>query len=110
MPQAIGDEILEEDHRESELQLSSLRFYSLRKICPTSAGILLFGDNPLFFLPGAYIQLKPADGAIGAHAQAVRDCYHDFWELAEKIAEVAEVTKSGSLSPDEPVQTTLFEL
>ena len=55
-------------------------------------------------------RLKPADGAIGAHAQAVKDCYRDFQELAEKIAEVAEVTKSGNLSPDEPVQTTLFEL
>jgi cellulose biosynthesis protein BcsQ len=29
--------------------------------------------------------LKPADGAIGAHAQAVRDCYMDFQALAEKI-------------------------
>ena len=54
-------------------------------------------------------RLKPADGAIGAHAQAVRDCYRDFQELAEKIAEVAEVTKSGPLSSDVPVQTTLSE-
>ena len=29
LPQAIDDKILEENHRESELQLSSLRFYSL---------------------------------------------------------------------------------
>jgi hypothetical protein len=55
-------------------------------------------------------RLKPADGAIGAHAQAVKDCYRGFQELAEKIAGVAGVSKSGSLSPDEPVQTTLFEL
>lgn len=54
-------------------------------------------------------RLKPADGAIGAHAQAVKDCYRDFKELAEKIAEVAEVTKSGTSSPGVPKQTTLFE-
>ena len=62
LPQAIDDEILEENHRESELQLSSLRFYSLKKKCPTNAGILLFGDNPLFFLPGAYIQFLRVEG------------------------------------------------
>lgn len=30
--------------------------------------------------------LKPADGAIGAHVAAVRDCYDDFLALARKIA------------------------
>jgi len=30
--------------------------------------------------------LKSADGAVGAHAEAVRDCYLDFQELAKKIA------------------------
>jgi len=31
--------------------------------------------------------LKPADGAVGGHAQAVRDCYRDFRALARKVAE-----------------------
>ncbi|MBI5439911.1 MAG: AAA family ATPase [Deltaproteobacteria bacterium] len=31
--------------------------------------------------------LKPADGAIGAHAEAVRNAYRDFRELARRIAE-----------------------
>ena len=30
--------------------------------------------------------LNPADGAIGAHVSAVRDCSTDFLELARKIA------------------------
>jgi len=30
-------------------------------------------------------RLKPADGAIGAHVQAVRDCFADFHRLALKI-------------------------
>jgi cellulose biosynthesis protein BcsQ len=29
--------------------------------------------------------LKPADGAIGAHGEAVRDCYRDFKALADRI-------------------------
>jgi len=36
--------------------------------------------KPIFFL-------KSADGAIGAHIEAVRSCYSDFKKLAEKIAE-----------------------
>ena len=35
--------------------------------------------KPMFFL-------KPADGAFGGHAQAVRDCYRDFRTLAGEIA------------------------
>ncbi len=31
--------------------------------------------------------LKPADGAIGGHAQAVQDCYKDFRALARTIAQ-----------------------
>jgi cellulose biosynthesis protein BcsQ len=35
--------------------------------------------------------LKPADGAIGAHSHAVQDAYHAFRQLALKIAETANV-------------------
>ncbi|MCZ2096753.1 MAG: AAA family ATPase [Anaerolineae bacterium] len=31
--------------------------------------------------------LKPADGAIGGHGQAVRDCYDDFKRLARTLAQ-----------------------
>ncbi len=36
--------------------------------------------------------LRAADGAIGAHIEAVRNCYEDFKDLAQKIAEKAEIT------------------
>ena len=35
--------------------------------------------------------LKPADGAIGAHMQAVHNCYDDFNNLAKRVAEVTGV-------------------
>ncbi|MGB7070110.1 MAG: AAA family ATPase, partial [Pyrinomonadaceae bacterium] len=35
--------------------------------------------------------LKPADGAIGGHAQAVQDCYRDFRMLALEVAKRAGV-------------------
>jgi chromosome partitioning protein len=36
-------------------------------------------NKPIFYL-------KPADGAIGAHIEAVQSCYDDFLNLAKKIA------------------------
>jgi cellulose biosynthesis protein BcsQ len=35
--------------------------------------------------------LKPADGAIGSHAEAVADCYRDFKALALRIAAECEI-------------------
>lgn len=40
--------------------------------------------KPMFFL-------KPSDGAIGAHVEAVKACYDDFLRLAERIAGKAGV-------------------
>ena len=36
-------------------------------------------------------QLKPADGAVGAHINAIRDCYDDFRHLAIEIAKRSEL-------------------
>lgn len=44
------------NHRSVEHQMASLRFYDPERACPTHAGILVFGKNPCFFLPGAYVQ------------------------------------------------------
>lgn len=44
--------------------------------------------KPMFYL-------KPADGAIGSHLQAVQSAYKDFKQLAEKIAERTQITLPG---------------
>ena len=41
-------------------------------------------------------RLKPADGAIGAHVQAVRDCFLEFEALAEQIL---DAIREGSHLP-----------
>jgi ATP-dependent DNA helicase RecG len=56
LPSAIDKETLAENGRTLEEQLASLRFYDTKEKCPTNAGVLLFGLNPEFYLPGAYIQ------------------------------------------------------
>jgi hypothetical protein len=35
--------------------------------------------------------LKPADGAMGSHIQAVQSVYLDFKKLAHKIAETVQI-------------------
>lgn len=41
--------------------------------------------KPMFFL-------KPADGAIGAHVEAVKTCYDDFLNLAKRIGKEVGIT------------------
>lgn len=54
--------------------LSLLKHY--RSLMPMA----MEARKPIFFL-------KSADGAIGAHTEAVRNCYEDFQDLAKKIAD-----------------------
>lgn len=56
--------------------LAQLKHY--RSLMP----LAMEAHKPMFFL-------KPADGAIGAHGEAVRDCRDDFLRLARKIGAAA---------------------
>ncbi|EKD38524.1 MAG: hypothetical protein ACD_75C00704G0002 [uncultured bacterium] len=61
--QVIDPETILANHRSIELQLASLRLFDPERACPTHAGILLFGKNPRFFLPGAYVQYLKLPGS-----------------------------------------------
>lgn len=76
LPYAIDQETLEANHRDIKLQLASLQFYSTRHNTPTHAGVLMFGNNPKFFIPGASIQYVKYDGT---------ELYDN--DIAEKIFE-----------------------
>ena len=60
--EALDPEIIDANHRAIEQQLASLRFFDSSKNCPSFAGLLLFGKNPRFFLPGAYVQYLKLPG------------------------------------------------
>jgi hypothetical protein len=62
--------------------LATLRHY--RSLMPLAQD----ARKPIFLL-------KPADGAIGGHVEAVRGCYHDFEALARTLAE-----HTGVVLPD----------
>lgn len=59
---AIKPDILRADPRSLEEQMSSVRLYDKRSERPTNAAVILFGDAPLSFLPGAYIQFVQYSG------------------------------------------------
>jgi cellulose biosynthesis protein BcsQ len=65
----IGNDDVESDPE----CLATLKHY--RSLMP----LAMEAHKPMFFL-------KPADGAIGAHVEAVRDCFRDFESLAARIA------------------------
>lgn len=79
IPRIYRDAVLNEDTRtlpavlQDPYCLSLLRHY--RSLMPMA----MESRKPIFFL-------KSADGAIGAHIDAVRSCYNDFHALAAQIA------------------------
>lgn len=62
LPSAIAADVLAENGRDLKAQLASLKFYDLKEDCPTYAGILMFGTNPRYFVPGAYVQYVKFEG------------------------------------------------
>lgn len=61
---AVDPEAIRANHRSLEEQLSSLRFLDPASGRPTTAGILLFGTNPRYFFPGAYVQFARFPGTL----------------------------------------------
>jgi ATP-dependent DNA helicase RecG len=59
---AVAPEVIEENHRSIVEQLAALRFYDLARSRPNHAAVLLFGKDPLFFVPGAYLQYVRYEG------------------------------------------------
>lgn len=53
---AVPADVVEANHRTIEEQLAAFRFFDLRRSLATVAGVLLFGVNPRYHLPGAYVQ------------------------------------------------------
>jgi ATP-dependent DNA helicase RecG len=81
---AVATEVIAENHRTTEEQLASLRFLDARRGFPTNAGILLFGTNPIFFLPGAYIQFLRLPG------DDITDVPSDQAEISGDISSVLD--------------------
>jgi ATP-dependent DNA helicase RecG len=80
LPLAVAPEVLEQNRRPPELQLSSLRFLVDGR--PTFGAIIVFGKDPLRWLPGSYVQFLRIDG------ETVTDPILDEKELSGPLHEV----------------------
>jgi chromosome partitioning protein len=81
IPAVYHEEILSEGFMTPDTdpqQLASLKHY--RSLMPMAQD----ARKPMFLL-------TPADGAIGSHSEAVRDCFRDFEQLARRIADAIGV-------------------
>ena len=89
--QAIAPEVIDENSRSTEEQLASLRFFDLRRDCPTNAGILLFGLDVRKWLPGAYVQFLRVDGdSLAADVINDREIYGDLLTVLRELDALVE--------------------
>ncbi len=56
LPRAIDAEVLSKDTRPLKEKLASLHLFNMQWDCPTYASLIMFGKNPRYYMPGAYIQ------------------------------------------------------
>lgn len=80
LPLAVASDILEQNQRTLGQQLASLRF--LREGAPTYGAVIVFGKDPLRWLPGAYVQFLRIDG------QALTDPIRDEKRISGPLHEV----------------------
>jgi ATP-dependent DNA helicase RecG len=59
---AIAPEIIAENDRDLLLQMASLGFWCMEESCATNAGVILFAQEPLNWLPGAFVQYVRYEG------------------------------------------------
>lgn len=105
LPKAFDEGTLASETRTIERQLEALCFYSTEYGCPTNAGIILFGKNPLRFLPGDYIQFVQFAGKDRAsdivNQQMFRGC------LLNVLPEVDTFVKTA-IAKNRPVPVTIL--
>ncbi|MBI1879973.1 MAG: putative DNA binding domain-containing protein [Chloroflexi bacterium] len=65
LPSTLPIEVLEQNQRPIEQQLTSMRFATVEpQTKPTILGTLVIGKDPREFVPGAYIQFLRLDGTV----------------------------------------------
>jgi ATP-dependent DNA helicase RecG len=92
LPSALSPEIIEQNRRPLEAQLMSLRFATREAaIHPTVTGMLVVGQDPTHFLPGAYVQfLRIAGTELGDPVQDQKELHGPLPELLRRLDEVFE--------------------
>lgn len=84
IPQTYRSSVLDESFETGNDVMQDRCCLAMLKHSRSLMPLAMEAHKPMF-------QLRPADGAIGAHVTAVQNCYRDFRSLARKIANAAGV-------------------
>ena len=97
LPKAIDSETLATDKRPPKEQLASLRLFNMQWNCPTYAALILFGKNPRYFMPGAYIQFVRFKGETNGgeilNERRFEGCLYNILPQLENFIRDGIVTK-----------------
>ena len=105
LPSVVAPEILADDQRDIKEQLASMRLYDRTHDCPTYAAIILFGKNPRYYLPGAYIQYVHFSGtAIGGEVLNEKRFQGPLYQLLPEL----ESFVGNAIITQRPVSVSLF--
>jgi chromosome partitioning protein len=84
IPQTYRSSVLNENPEGGSDVMQDMHCLAMLKHYRSLMPLAMEAHKPMF-------QLRPADGAIGAHVAAVQNCYQDFHALAKKIAYAVDV-------------------
>lgn len=105
LPAVVTPEVLADDKRDIKEQLASVRLYDRTHDCPTYAALILFGKNPRYYLPGAYIQfVRFAGTAIGGDVLNEKRFQGPLFQLLPAL----ETFVSAAIITQRPVPVSLF--
>ena len=97
-PLAVDAEVIAENARSLEVQMASLRFFDLARNCPTHAGLLLFGKNPLYYQPLWFVQYVRYEGeGAGSDPVSNREFSGDLLSLLRDLDRFAKEVPASRL-------------
>jgi ATP-dependent DNA helicase RecG len=115
-PASVAQEVIEQNDRPPEQQLSSLRFATTDSPpIPTAVGIITVGKSPADLVPGAYVQFLRIDGKqLSDPIADQKECHGPLPELLGeldtilkaniRIATDIKTTSTEQKSPDYPLE------
>ena len=105
LPSVVTPEVLADDKRDIKEQLASVRLYDRIHGCPTYAALILFGKNPRYYLPGAYVQfVRFAGKTIGGEVLNEKRFQGPLFQLIPAL----ESFVSDAIITQRPVSVSLF--
>lgn len=99
LPSAVAPEVIEQNERSLDQQLTSLRFLSVDSSpFPTVVGLLVIGKSPADFLPGAYIQFLRIDGTqLSDPVVNQKERHGPISDLIRRLDELLEANISAGM-------------